>query len=235
MSLAERYRASDSYGLLLAMIFCAVLASAAGGWAVGRLAYIVLLGATLLFALRTSNARRRSIRVALFVAVLGIAVAVVAGLLGSGPLEQTVASTVSALLILSAVVAIVRRLLQHTVVAGSTILGALSVYLLIGLLFASVFGAIGGVGTFFAHDHGTSVDYLYFSFVTLTTVGYGDLTAVGNVQRLLAATEALTGQLYLVSIVALVVGNIGRVRPRVREGDPSAGGVRRGRDADPPG
>ena len=58
------------------------------------------------------------------------------------------------------------------------------------------------------------IDFLYFSFVTMTTVGYGDLTAAGDLGRMLAVTEALIGQLYLVTVVALVIGNIGQERLR---------------------
>jgi hypothetical protein len=58
------------------------------------------------------------------------------------------------------------------------------------------------------------VDFLYFSFVTLTTVGFGDRTAAGDLGRMLAVTEALLGQLYLLTVVALVIGNIGRERDR---------------------
>ena len=58
------------------------------------------------------------------------------------------------------------------------------------------------------------MDYVYFSYVTMSTVGYGDLTARGDFARMLAVTEALIGQLYLVTIVALLVGNLGRVRQR---------------------
>ena len=57
---------------------------------------------------------------------------------------------------------------------------------------------------------------LYFSYITMTTVGYGDLTPVGNLPRMLAATEALIGQIYLVTAVALLVGNLGRERRRRR-------------------
>ena len=51
---------------------------------------------------------------------------------------------------------------------------------------------------------------MYFSYVTLTTVGFGDLTASTSAGRMIAVSEALSGQLYLVSAVALLVGNIGR-------------------------
>jgi hypothetical protein len=49
------------------------------------------------------------------------------------------------------------------------------------------------------------VSYLYFSFTTLTTVGFGDLTAGSDAGRMLAVMEALLGQLYLVTVVAFIV------------------------------
>ena len=78
-------------------------------------------------------------------------------------------------------------------------------------------GAIGGFGSspFFAEQAHTNIsDYLYFSFVTLTTVGYGDLTAAGGLGRAVAVIEALTGQLYLVTVVALVVSRMARLPRR---------------------
>jgi hypothetical protein len=76
------------------------------------------------------------------------------------------------------------------------------------MLWAFVFGAIGNIGSaaFFAQDaHASSADYLYFSFITQLTVGYGDLTAAGNLGRACAVLEALIGQIYLVTVVAVLV------------------------------
>ena len=53
---------------------------------------------------------------------------------------------------------------------------------------------------------------MYFSFITMATVGYGDLTPQGGLGRALAVTEGLFGQIYLVTAVAALVGNIGRAR-----------------------
>ena len=64
-------------------------------------------------------------------------------------------------------------------------------------------------------------DFLYFSFVTLTTVGYGDLTAAGDFGRAIAAFEAMAGQLYLVTVVALLVSNMARARRSNREAAPA--------------
>ena len=64
---------------------------------------------------------------------------------------------------------------------------------------------------FFAQQtHASSADYQYFSFITLTTTGYGDLTAAGNLGRAFAVLEALTGQIYLVTVVALLISNLRR-------------------------
>ena len=67
--------------------------------------------------------------------------------------------------------------------------------------------------------HATSSDYVYFSFVTMTTVGYGDLTAAGTLARGCAVLEALLGQVYLVTIVAVLVSNLG-VRGRRDDAKP---------------
>jgi Ion channel len=79
---------------------------------------------------------------------------------------------------------------------------------------AFIYNTIGGFQSdpFFAQPvNATSADYLYFSFITQATVGYGDLTAAGNPGRACSVLEALTGQIYLVTIVALLVS---RLKPR---------------------
>jgi hypothetical protein len=95
---------------------------------------------------------------------------------------------------------------------------------LLGLSFAFAFAAVGDLGSrpFFAsHEAGTRSDYVYFSFVTLATVGYGDLTPQGGLGRALAVTEALLGQVYLITAVAALVGNLGRTRSprRAKDGE----------------
>ena len=54
---------------------------------------------------------------------------------------------------------------------------------------------------------------MYFSFTSLTTLGYGDFTARTNLGHTLSVSEALVGQIYLVTIVSLIVANLGRSRP----------------------
>src|ERR1700691_2417449 len=110
-------------------------------------------------------------------------------------------------LILTAVL-IVRRVLARPTVTVQSIYGALSAYLIIGLMFAAFYAAIErlGGGSFFAHQQPANTQtFQYFSFTTLTTLGYGDFTAAGNSGRALAVIEALTGQVLLATLVARLV------------------------------
>ena len=84
------------------------------------------------------------------------------------------------------------------------------------MAFSFLFGAIEDVGgePFFNNGvAGTPNDFLYFSLATLTTTGYGDFTAATELGRAMSVTEALIGQIYLVTVLAVIVSNIGR-RPR---------------------
>ena len=99
--------------------------------------------------------------------------------------------------------------------------GVLSIYLLAGMFFSFLFAAIGTIGDeqFFVQvAEATRSDYLYFSYTTLTTTGYGDFTAATELGRTVAVIEALVGGIYLVTVVALIVTHI---RPkRRRRGSP---------------
>jgi hypothetical protein len=115
------------------------------------------------------------------------------------------------LLVGAAPVAIGLALYRRPVVDIRTVLGSICVYLLIGIMFAFTFAAIGNLGSqpFFVQTNEPHLSiYLYFSFVTQTTVGYGDYTAATNLGRTLATSEALLGQLYLVTVIAVLVSRM---------------------------
>jgi len=115
------------------------------------------------------------------------------------------------------ILGIARSLKAHGTVTVEAVFGVLCLYILIGMFFAGVYASIGRYSQFFANGAEASVAHcLYFSFITLTTVGYGDFTAAGNVGHTLSATEALIGQIYLVTVVSVIVSNLrrGSVRDR---------------------
>jgi Ion channel len=113
-----------------------------------------------------------------------------------------------ALLVTATLPVTINRVLHHRRVTAETILGALCGYVLIGLLFAFVFLAVEDFrdAPFFAqpgeHDQG---EFLYFSFVSLTTLGFGDLSPSVGLPQALTVLEALVGSIFLVTLVARLV------------------------------
>jgi lysylphosphatidylglycerol synthetase-like protein (DUF2156 family) len=217
----ERRIRPDRYGVLLVLILASLLAVALSGEGpVGKILALAGICATLLFALHTSEPSRRLRRAAWVVVTVAVSVAVVFALLDDPRHARMAISAMSALLVVASLLAILRRVGAHARIDLATVGGALCAYLLLGLFFAFVYLFMGASDPdfFVQSDRADTVDSLYFSFVTLSTTGYGDLTARTDLGRMLAVTEAVVGQLYLVSAVALVIGNLGRVRPG-RAGD----------------
>ena len=215
-SLAQRRR--ERYGVLLIAILAAFALQGIanpGPWE--QVIVSALLGATLLLALWAAESKPRVMRPALVVAVLVVILSVVEAT--NGKVDGAAPRLANLLLILLApgaiVVGVVRSLRARGSVTVEAVFGVLCLYLLAGMAFALIYGAIATIsGTFFADGiTATGARCLYFSFTTLTTVGYGDLTAKSNLGHTLSVTEALLGQIYLVTIVSVIVSNL---RPRRR-------------------
>jgi len=206
------YRFGEVLGLILLTL---AVQLAAPDTDVARFVAIVLQGGTLIAAVYVSRAHRWVIRGAVIASAVLVAGGA-AAVLGNHELGEESGRVVNLLLVGLAPPAIVAGLRQHFRIEGritvQTMFGVLCLYLLIGIFFGTCFGAIDAVDhDFFANKAGETSDFLYFSFATLTTVGYGDLIAATNLGRSLAITEALIGQIYLVTVVAVIVGNL---RPR---------------------
>ena len=91
--------------------------------------------------------------------------------------------------------------------------GALTIYVLTGLIFAWLVSLVADVdsGAYFAQGgDATQGDRVYYSFTVLTTTGFGDLTAATPVGHALAVVEMLLGQLYLVTVIGVLVGVVRR-------------------------
>lgn len=217
------HRIHYRFGIVLCLILATItvtLAAPSGDG--GRFAAVVLQAAVLVAAVMSSRAHRVVIALSVVVAAIGIA-GTAAALFGSGQFGNSSADMVALVYLLLTPVALVNGLRKQfreaDAVTMQTMFGVLCLYLLIGLLFGVAYSAIDQLSStpFFTHggDHGRD-EYLYFSYTTLTTVGYGDLVAATNLGRSLAITEALVGQLYLVSVVAVIISNLEAVRPGQR-------------------
>ena len=213
---ADRFPILNTYATVLVVILVDLLLIGLGGdLPVGQIFILFTRVAVLLLALHVSRVRARLDALAVMLAV--IAVLVGTGLLlGGTKTGVTIATLIGVVLILIPPFAIARRLVEIIREQGvvlEAVWAALSIYLLIGLAYASIFSAlqqITGQPFFVQEAHPIAIDFVYFSFVTLTTTGYGDFTAASSFARMLAVSEGLFGQLYLVTVVATIVSNLRR-------------------------
>ncbi|UJA20171.1 hypothetical protein HJD18_08040 [Thermoleophilia bacterium SCSIO 60948] len=205
------------YGALLAVLLCSIVFQlGAPDSEFARVIVIALQGFALVLAFLAAGVRRVIVIPVAALAILAVGGAVLA--VSSTGLDELPARLVTLILIATGPVAIALGLVRGIRANGitlQTMFGTLCLYLFIGLLFSGTYGAIGaGEGTAFFGRESLDVpsNFLYFSYATLTTVGYGDLAAATDVGRSFAILEALLGQIYMVTVVALIVGNLHRRR-----------------------
>jgi hypothetical protein len=199
---AHRYRWVLGF-ILITFVFASVAGDAT--WTMGVL--LVLEGLTLAAAVWTAGADSKWI-ILLLVASIVTAVGLV---LGNRPALDGVGGLLAGVLIVATMFVIAIGVIDQGEVNEQSITGAICIYVLIGLMFQFFYSAVAalGSGPFFAQGtDGTRAIRLYFSFVTLATLGYGDYTPAGNLGHSLAVLEALVGQIYLVTVVALLVSRL---------------------------
>jgi hypothetical protein len=216
---------TDEFGVVLVLILLTIITFATAVGPAGQVISVALSGGTLLFVLHTAEAGRRTFRISAVVVTVAVSSAAIALLLGDAVASST-AGLVGLMLALVAPLVILRRIFMSPTITFRLVLGALAIYLLVGLAYGYLFGLVASLThePFFVQtSHPAAYVYIYFSYTTLATVGYGDFTASASIGRMIAISEALVGQLYLVSAVALLVGNIGRaVRRTESKAEPGA-------------
>lgn len=124
--------------------------------------------------------------------------------------QALIASSLSiyALFMIIAIIFMIQKMFSTTKVTGDVIRGGISVYLLLGFLWTLFYVLIYHFDPnafYFAHPWHDSFLF-YFSFSTLTTVGYGDISPVNKAAMVLANLEAIAGQLYLAIFISRLVG-----------------------------
>ena len=208
------------FGVVLALILVTIrftLAAPTGDG--GRFVSVLLQAAVLVVAVIASRVHRGVILLSVAAAIVGVAGSA-AALFGSDQFGNGSAEVVALLYVALTPPAIVHGLIRQFKEAGGvtleTMFGVLCLYLLLGLLFGVAYATIDQLSSsqFFNTGETGRDAFLYFSYTTLTTVGYGDLVAVTDLGRSLAITEALLGQLYLVSVVAVIISNLQPRRSR---------------------
>ena len=215
-----RVLGASRYGLLLIVLtMLLAVGPPMAEWRHGELAVAALFIALMLTASaavsHVPKTRRRLLAFALVVIAADTSLALDPVM----PLIVAVSSLRAAFLAF-VTIAILSHVVRTDRVTHDTILGGIVVYLLIGFFFQSAFGIVEVFhpGSFLAGDvavsalpgvdraHGRYPALVYYSFVTLSTVGFGDITPTWSLPQSLSTTEAVIGQLYLAILVASLVG-----------------------------
>jgi voltage-gated potassium channel len=217
----NRYR-NLTWGLLAVLLMPPFVRSLfPGAGVLGPLIFVLVVSKSLIGA-RDS----RLLRVVLATAMAAVAVRAVSASAQflRGPVQLEVALRLLAGLgFIFVVVELLRSILASGPVDADKLYAAVSGYLVIGLAFACLFEALAAWNpAAFTGAHAADSDSLfYFSLVTLSTVGYGDIVPTLPQTRVLAVAEALSGQLYLAILVARLVGL--RTSPASSSSGPAAG------------
>lgn len=208
---------SHRYGIVLAVALATVLfliISPESSWS--RAIAVLLAGGMLVVVIATSHGSWR-LRESASLATIAGTIALVAAI-GFEWIPVWIGTATSAGLLLTTLVQLVRGLIALLGTRGVTVqavAGALAVYLLIGIVFSFVITTMARVGSgpYFAQGtDGSESQRVYFSFTSMTTTGYGDLSPAQRGGRAVAVLEMLTGQIYLVTVISLLVGNLRRRR-----------------------
>lgn len=209
-------RITNAYGMVLLFVVATYVATSLTsyrGWS--AVLVTALATATAAIALASSLVSPPWVRAAFATAAVATLLALVEAL-GGGRGFLAAAALIQAALLLVASGAVLRAVLTESQVSFKTILGAISVYMIFGFLFTSLYATIDRFegGGFFAQEHGSHTgDLVFFSFTTLTTTGYGNLVPANQPGKMFAGLEMLLGQIFLVTLIA---GLVSLWRPRRR-------------------
>ena len=201
-------RMSNAFGIVILLVLATYVAASLtkySGWSAVAISVLGCAASTV--AVASSGVGEKLVSTAIGLASACVALAVVAAVTDrNGALG--IAALIQILLLAWGAGTVLRAVLHEERVGFRTILGAISVYLIFGLLFASLYVAIDRLqpGAFF--DPVTELetgDYVFFSFTTLTTTGYGNLVPGGQPGKMFSVLEMLLGQIFLVTLSAGLV------------------------------
>jgi hypothetical protein len=207
------WRSADSYGpaIILIAVTYVLATTATAPWMISTL--LLVQAGTVGYVLHASRCRL-ALRLCASLVFLLALLAAAANVVAADRTMTGLAFLAASVLYLLAPLSVIFDLGRRRDVDQELMLGALATFLMIGMAFAFAYRCLAALqsGPFYGDaGDGTLADSLFFSFVTLTTTGYGNLVPAGNPGQSLAVLEALIGQLFLVTAVAKVV-NVWRPR-----------------------
>lgn len=210
----ERFeRSSDAYLAVVIMLLILIVMPilTVGSETFQRISTAAVVGLTVTLSMAASRAHRWAIRTS-WIASLVIVAAVV---FPDSPRELVVVSGIAlGILMIATPSVIIRRIARHETITATTMWGAIAAYLAVGMAFSLMYAAVyvADPSSFPAISDGRLGDFNYFSYVTMTTLGYGDIAPASELTRAMAVVHTLVGQIFLVVVVARVVSLLGRTR-----------------------
>jgi hypothetical protein len=199
----RRRQAEDRFGVLLVLLVGSFVAL---GFSEQRWVHVVAAGlqlAAIIVAFLATGLRRGHKWLGSF-ALVGVGATILVGI--EGDTASGIGEIAGVVVLGALLVALLDRVLRHEHVTIQTLFGAVCAYFLIGLMFSGIYGAIDNLGP--TPVFGDPVDqsvFSYFSFTTLTTVGFGDFTATTDLARRVAVIEAVLGQVFIATTLARLV------------------------------
>jgi len=207
-------RMTDAYGLVLLLVVVTYVTGSLtrfDGW--GAVALSAAAGTSAVVAFGSSGVPVGRVRLGAAIAFVSVALTAIAAIASGDDGLLASAGAIEVVLLVAATFVVLREVLSASAVSFRTILGAISVYMIFGLLFSSLYVTIDRLqaAPFFAEGGTGTGDFLFFSFTTLTTTGYGNLVPAGQPGKMFAGLEMLLGQIFLVTLIA---GLVSLWRPR---------------------
>jgi hypothetical protein len=201
-------RIANAFGLVLLLVLSTYVVASLmrySGW--NAVAIVALGTASAVLAFAASGANVATLRAGIAFAAASVALAVT-GAVSDQSDFLAAAALIQFFVLMTANGFVLRTVIRESRVNFRTILGAISVYLIFGLQFTSLYVAIDRLqdGPFFQSGGGSETgDFIFFSFTTLTTTGYGNLVPGGQPGKMFAGLEMLLGQIFLVTLIAGLV------------------------------
>jgi hypothetical protein len=201
-------RATDAFGLVLGLVLVTFVLTSLlvnSGW--GSVLIMASTSATSIVALTSSQAPVRFVHAAIYLSALSLLLTIV-GAASGADVWLDLGAVIQVTLLAVAMVSVLIRVVTAVEVNARVILGAISVYTVLGLLFGFIYEAIARVQSAPFFEGGPQVhhgDFLFYSYTTLTTTGYGNLVASGQPGEMISTFEMLIGQIFLVTLIAGLV------------------------------
>ena len=200
----------ERYGLVLALLLLLYVLTGVSEGRLMRVVASVVWLAVILAILWSPGLPRRLRLIGGGAVLLVLLISMFAGALDSDAADG-LSLMVVAVAQLAAIAAIFNRIMRHPTVTLQTVMGGVATYALFAFAMASVYQGLDLLSeTQFLDGAARAGDYIYFSFVTLTTLGYGDITPGTEIAKRLAVVEAFVGQVFVITLVARLVSLWGK-------------------------